>query len=86
MLDCLSNKFSLTFEFPSLLLSTFSARCQLLIILLILLILLSEEKHYTKGESLDISGLVIMPDNIRDKSQGKSELYQNIPLYSADYF
>ena len=29
--------------------------------------------------------LVIMPDNIRDKSQGKSELYQNIPLCSADY-
>ncbi len=28
-----------------------------------------------------------MPDDIRDKSQGKSELlvYQNISLYSADF-
>ncbi len=25
-----------------------------------------------------------MPDDIRDKSQGKFELYQNISLYSAD--
>ncbi len=54
MLDCLSNNISLTFEFPSLILSTFSARCQLLIILLIVF---SEEKHHTKGESLDMSGL-----------------------------
>ena len=26
-----------------------------------------------------------MPDNIRDTSQGESELYQNISPYSADY-
>ena len=26
-----------------------------------------------------------MPDIIRDKSQGKPELYQNISLYSADF-
>ena len=56
-----------------------------------------EEQYYNKSISTSIKPLhsclkfsyqwlFIMPDNIRDKSQGKSELYQNIPLHSADCF